>query len=264
MAGFHIVTGSGEGLHLPAVRKIGLSDLRYALTKGFEDFWAMPSQVFFIGLLYPIAGVILAGFAFDQNVLPLLYPLASGFALVGPFVAIGLYELSRRREQGLPTDWTYAFEVLRSPAIGSIAVLGVALLVIFLTWLVSAQALYQSIYGYRPVESLFGFLREVLTTREGWMLIFFGNLIGLALSAVVLAISVVSFPLLLDRDVGVAAAVQTSLRAVAANPGPMLVWALIVAGLLIVGCATLFVGLAIIVPVLGHATWHLYRRVVAD
>ena len=264
MASFHIVTGAGEGLRLPAVRNIGLSDLRDALTKGFEDFWAMPSQVFFIGLIYPVAGVILAGFAFDQNVLPLLYPLASGLALVGPLVAIGLYELSRRREQGLPTDWTYAFDVLRSPAIGSIAALGVVLFVIFVAWLASAHALYQSIYGYRPVDSLFGFLREVLTTREGWMLILFGNLIGLVLSALVLAISVVSFPLLLDRDVGVAAAVQTSLRAVAANLGSMAAWGLIVAGLLVVGCATLFVGLAIIMPVLGHATWHLYRRVVAD
>ena len=114
----------------------------------------MPSQVSFLGLIYPIAGVVLAGLAFGQNMLPLLYPLAFGFALVGPFVAIGLYELSRRREQGLPTDWTYAVEVVQSPAIGSIAALGVVLLVIFMAWLFSAQALYEWLYGYRPVESL--------------------------------------------------------------------------------------------------------------
>src|SRR3954467_14937230 len=181
----------------------------------------MPSQVFFIGLIYPIAGVILAGFAFGQNMLPLLYPLASGFALVGPIVSIGLYELSRRREQGLPTDWKYAFEVLQSPATGSIAALGVVLLVIFISWLLAAQALYQGLYGYRPVGSLPTFLYEALTTSRGWTLIILGNLIGFVFAAVVLAISVVSFPLLLDRDVGAAIAVQTSIRAVLTNPVPM-------------------------------------------
>jgi uncharacterized membrane protein len=222
----------------------------------------MPSQLFFIGLLYPIAGVILAGFAFGQNMLPLLYPLASGFALVGPFVSIGLYELSRRREQGLPTDWKYAFEVLQSPAIGSIAALGVVLLVIFMAWLFTAQALYQGLYGYRPVGSLPAFLYEALTTSRGWTLIILGNLIGFVFAVVVLAISVVSFPLLLDRDVGAAIAVQTSIRAVITNPVTMALWGLIVAGLLALGFAMLIVGLAIIVPVLGHATWHLYRCVV--
>src|SRR5215208_3416014 len=262
MANFHVIAGARETLEFPIVRRIGPADLKEALRKGFADFWAMPSQVFFIGLIYPIAGVILAGFAFGQNMLPLLYPLAFGFALVGPFVAIGLYELSRRREQGLPTDWKYAVEVVQSPAIGSIATLGVVLLVLFLGWLFSAQALYEWLYGYRPVESLPAFLSEALTTSRGWMLIILGNLIGLVFAIVVLAISVISFPLLLDRDVGVAIAVQTSVRSVLTNPGEMALWGLIVAGLLALGFATLLVGLAIVVPVLGHATWHLYRRVV--
>src|SRR5215204_1144844 len=262
LAHFHVIAGARETPEFPIVRRIGPADLKDALRKGFADFWAMPSQVFFIGLLYPIAGVILAGFAFGQNMLPLLYPLAFGFALVGPFVSIGLYELSRRREQGLPTDWKYAFEVLQSPAIGSIAALGVVLLVIFMGWLFTAQALYQGLYGYRPVESLPAFLSEALTTSRGWTLIILGNLIGFVFAVVVLAISVVSFPLLLDRDVGAAIAVQTSVRAVLTNPVTMALWGLIVAGLLALGFATLLVGLAIVVPVLGHATWHLYRRVV--
>src|SRR3954462_838839 len=262
MAHFHVIAGGSETPEFPIVRRIGPADIKDALRKGFADFWAMPSQVFFLGLIYPVAGVILAGLAFGQNMLPLLYPLASGFALVGPLVSIGLYELSRRREQGLPTDWKYAFEVLQSPAIGSIAALGVMLLVLFMAWLFTAQALYEWLYGYRPVESLPAFLSEVLTTSRGWTLIVLGNLIGFVFAVAVLVISVVSFPLLLDRDVGAAIAVQTSIRAVLTNPVPMALWGLIVACLLALGFATLMVGLAIIVPVLGHATWHLYRCIV--
>jgi uncharacterized membrane protein len=262
MAHFHVIAGARETPEFPIVRRISLADLKEVLRKGFADFWAMPSQVFFIGLLYPIAGVILAGLAFGQNMLPLLYPLAFGFALVGPFVSIGLYELSRRREQGLPTDWKHAAEVVQSPAIGSIAALGVVLLVLFLAWLFTAQALYEWLYGYRPVESLPAFLSEALTTSRGWTLIILGNIVGVVFAAVVLAISVISFPLLLDRDVGAAIAVQTSIRAVLTNPVEMALWGLIVAGLLALGFATLLVSQAIVVPVLGHATWHLYRRVV--
>src|SRR3954451_19070191 len=262
MANFHVIAGASDTPESPIVRRIGLADLKEVLKKGFADFWAMPSQVFFLGLIYPIAGVILAGFAFDQNMLPLLYKLASGFALVGPFVSIDLYELSRRREQGLPTDWTYAFEIVQSPPIVSIAALGVVVLVIFMGWLLSAQALYEWLYGYRPVESLPAFLAAGLATARGWTLIPLGNLMGLVFAAVVLAISFISFPLLLDRDVGVAVAVQTSLRAVLMNPASMGLWGLIVGGLLALGFATLLVGLAIIMPVLGHATWHLYRRLV--
>jgi len=262
MANFHIVAGAGEAPAHPVVRKITPADLKVALTKGFDDFWAMPSHLVFLGLIYPIVGVCLAAFTFSNNALPLLYPLASGFALIGPIAGIGLYEISRRRELGLPVSWQDAFNVLKSPSIPSIVALGILLLVVFLTWLTTARLLYQSIFGYAVPESLGGLINQVLTTSEGMRLIVLGNILGFVFAAVVLSISVISFPLLLDRDVGAAVAVYTSIKAVAMNPLTMALWGLIVAAALLIGSIPLFVGLAIVMPVLGHATWHLYRRVV--
>jgi uncharacterized membrane protein len=262
MANFHIVAGAGETPAYPVVRRITPADLKDALAKGFDDFWAMPSHLVFLGLIYPIVGVCLAALTFSNNALPLLYPLASGFALIGPFAAIGLYEISRRRELGLPASWQDAFDVLRSPSIPSIIALGVILLVIFLTWLTTARMLYQSLFGYAAPESYSQFINQVLTTSEGRRLIVLGNALGFVFAALVLSISVISFPLLLDRDVGVAVAVYTSVKAVVMNPLAMALWGLIVAVALLIGSIPLFVGLAIVMPVLGHATWHLYRRLV--
>ncbi|MEE1610080.1 DUF2189 domain-containing protein [Microvirga sp. CF3016] len=262
MANFHIVAGAGEAPANPVVRRITPADLKEALAKGFDDFWAMPSHLVFLGLIYPVVGVCLAALTFSNNALPLLYPLASGFALIGPFAGIGLYEISRRRELGLSTSWQDAFNVLKSPSIPSIIALGVLLLVIFLTWLTTARLLYQSIFGYEVPASFAQLINQVLTTSEGMRLIVLGNIIGFVFAVAVLSISVVSFPLLLDRDVGAAVAVYTSVKAVAMNPLTMALWGLIVAAALLVGSIPLFVGLAIVMPVLGHATWHLYRRVV--
>ncbi|MFL4996196.1 MAG: DUF2189 domain-containing protein [Microvirga sp.] len=262
MANFHIVAGASEAPAHPVVRKITPADLKEALAKGFDDFWAMPSHLVFLGLIYPVVGVCLAALTFSNNALPLLYPLASGFALIGPFAGIGLYEISRRRELGLSTSWQDAFNVLKSPSIPSIVALGVLLLAIFLVWLTTARLLYQSIFGYAVPTSYSELINQVLTTSEGMRLIFLGNILGFIFAVAVLSISVISFPLLLDRDVGAAVAVYTSVKAVAMNPLTMALWGLIVAAALLVGSIPLFVGLAIVMPVLGHATWHLYRRVV--
>jgi uncharacterized membrane protein len=244
------------------IRRIGPADLMEALRQGFSDFWAAPTHLIFLGLLYPILGIFFAGLAFGNNMLPLLFPLMSGFALVGPLAAIGLYEISRERERGQEVSLKSVSNVFRSHSIGSIAALGVLLMVIFLTWLMVAQALYQSLFGWHAPESMSAFLSEVFTTRNGWMLIILGNALGFVFSAVVFCISVISFPLLLDRDVGAIPAILTSIRAVAANPGTMLLWGLIIAAALVIGFIPLFIGLAIVLPVLGHATWHLYRKVV--
>jgi uncharacterized membrane protein len=262
MANFHVLTGTEvTPAHVP-VRKIGLADLKDAIAKGVDDFMSMPTHLAFLGLIYPLFGVGLGALSFSSNALPLLFPLVSGFALVGPVAAIGLYELSRRRELGMDTSVGHVFDVLRSPSLPAILALGAVLMVILVLWLFAAKALYQSLYGVMAPESYTGFVHEVLTTRRGWTMIVLGHAIGFVFALVAFSIGVVSFPLLLDRDVGAICAVQTSIRAVLANPRTMALWAAMIAGLLMIGSAPLLVGLAVVMPILGHASWHLYRRTV--
>lgn len=247
----------------PAVRAIGLTDLRDAVAKGIEDFNAVPTHAVFLGIIYAVLGIILFRLAFGYDVLPLVYPMLAGFILLGPCAAIALYELSRRRERGLDVSAEHLLEVFRSPSIGAIVRLGLVLLAIFFAWLMAAKTMYAQIMGGAVPASLGEFSHQVLTTSAGWQLIVVGNAVGFVFAAVALIISVVSFPMLVDRNVGAATAVRTSVRAVAANPLTMAAWGLFVVAALIVGSLPLFFGLAVVFPVLGHATWHLYRRIVS-
>jgi uncharacterized membrane protein len=262
MAQSHVIVGEGLTRAQPQIRKIGFADLKDALARGFDDFRAMPSHAVFLCLIYPVVGFLLARWVLGTNVLPLLFPLAAGFALLGPLAALGLYEMSRRREQGLDVSWQHALDVFRSPSLGAIVALGLLLVAIFLTWIAVAQAIYVMSFGYAPAASMPDFARQVATTPAGWTLAIVGNGVGFLFAVVVLTLSVVSFPLLLDRDVGAAVAVLTSVRAVAANPVTMACWGFIVAALLLIGSIPFFFGLAVVLPILGHATWHLYRKVV--
>jgi uncharacterized membrane protein len=261
----HSLRGADAGARSrhPEVCRIRLADLRGALSKGFADLGAYRTDVVFLCLIYPVVGLVLARFALHSDLLPLLFPAASGFALLGPAAAVGLYEMSRRREQGLKASWADAFAAVRSPSFGAIVVLGLLLLAIFLAWLGVADLIYTLTLGPESPVSAAAFIRDVFTTDAGWTMTAVGMGIGFLFAVLVLAISVVSFPLLLDRDVGLGAAIATSVRAVKKNPGPMAVWGLIVAGALALGTLPLFLGLIIVMPVLGHATWHLYRKVVA-
>lgn len=245
----------------PNVRKIGLADLRDALRKGINDFWAMPTHSIFLIVIYPIVGFSLLRLSFGYDMLPVVFPLIAGFALLGPLVAIGLYEMSRRRERGLPPSWE-VLNVFSLPRVRSIATLGVVLMVIFLAWLSAAMAVYQSTFGTWTPPSFGEFARQVFTTPSGSTLILVGCGVGFLFALVTFAVSVVSFPMLVDRDAGAVAAVQTSIRAVAANPVTMAVWGGIVASALLIGSLPALIGLAVVLPVLGHATWHLYRKLV--
>jgi uncharacterized membrane protein len=247
----------------PAIRRIAVADLREVLAGGVRDFAACRTDVVLICLIYPVVGLVLARLVFGYDMLPLLFPLASGFALLGPVAAVGMYEMSRRREQGLPVSLANWGDVLASPRFGAIFLLGLLLVAIFLVWLAVAQAIYAVTLGPEPPATFQAFLHDVLTTGAGWTMIGVGFGVGFLFALLVLAITVISFPLLLDRDVGLPMAIVTSVRAVIANPGPMAVWGLIVAAGLAIGTIPLFFGLAVVVPILGHATWHLYRKTVA-
>jgi uncharacterized membrane protein len=253
---------TADGKSAPVIRTIGLADLHDALRLGWEDFKAVPSHAIMLCVIYPILGLVLARTVLGYSVLPLLFPLAAGFALVGPFAALGLYELSRRRERNEEASVWHATEVLRSPSFGAMLGLGTLLLTIFVVWVATAQAIYVSMFGNAPAAEIPHFVTRILTTPEGWELIVVGCGVGFLFAVVALCISVVSFPMMLDRHASAADAITTSLRVVARNPVAMAAWGLIVAALLVLGSIPLFLGLAVVIPLLGHSTWHLYRKVV--
>src|ERR1700675_1868699 len=240
------------------IRKIGLSDLSDALRLGWEDFKAVPSHAIILCVIYPVLGLVLFRMVLGYAVLPLLFPLAAGFTLIGPFAALGLYELSRRRERGEEAAAWDAIQVLRAPSFGAMLELGTLLLVLFGTWIAAADALYIATFGHTPAASIPDFATRILTTPEGWLLIIVGCGVGFLFAVVALCVSVVSFPLMLDRHASAIDAIRTSLRAVKENPLAMAVWGLIVGVLLVIGSLPFVV----VLPVLGHATWHLYRKVV--
>ena len=244
------------------INRLTMADLGDVLRLGWHDFLAIPTQLVFLCILYPIVGLVAARAAVAENLLPLLFPMLAGITLLGPVLAVGIYQLSRRREDGLPVSWVNAFDVLRSPSLFGIVMLGVMLLAIFVVWIAAARLIYEQTVGLAAPASVADFTHQVLHTAAGLQLIVFGNLAGAMFAAIVLTLTVVSVPMLLDRAISPLVSIQTSIRAVAANPAVMAAWGVIVAGVLLLGSLPLFVGLAVAMPVLGHATWHLYRKVI--
>jgi uncharacterized membrane protein len=245
------------------LRDLNNSDLVNALRLGWEDFKAIPSHAVVLAVIYPVLGLVLARLVLGYSVLPLLFPIAAGFALIGPFAAIGLYELSRRRERGLEASAWNAFDVLKSPSIGAILGLGVMLFAIFAIWIATAQAIYVANFGNTVASEIPDFVQRVFTTPEGMRLIIVGCTAGFLFALASLCLSVVAFPMMLDRHAGIGEAVSTSLRVAARSPGAVANWGLIVVVLLVLGSLPFFLGLAVVMPVLGHATWHLYRQALA-
>lgn len=259
-----VTDGIGShGATLPAINHISVSDIRAALRKGVEDFAALRSDVIFVVALYPVIGFVLAVWILNAGQLHLLFPLVAGFPLIGPVAAVGLCEMSRRREQGEATGWGAALTALTGRVLGPVLTLGFLLVAIFFFWLFAAHVIWQTTLGPDPYDSLPVLLRDTLTTGAGWAMILLGMGVGLFFAALVLCLSLVSFPMLIDRPVGVPVALATSLAVTRRNPRATALWGLIVAISLLLGTLPLFAGLIVALPILGHATWHLYRRAVA-
>jgi uncharacterized membrane protein len=254
--------GGDEAETMPVLRDIGWADIKIALRLGTADFLALRSDVIAACLLYPVIGACLIWLSYHQGILPLAFPLVSGFALIGPVAAIGLYELSRRREAGEQANWAHTFSVLKAPGFGAILLLSLGLAAWFVLWLLMAWVLFGLTMGSGANLGAVEFMRQVLTTPGGWAMTLIGIPLGFCFALVALAVSVVSFPLLIDRNIGLPRAVVTSVRLTRQNFRTVLGWGAVVTAGLIVGAVPLLLGLAVSLPILGHATWHLYRRAV--
>jgi len=253
-------------LPAPDVRKIGLRDLAEALLAGIDDFGAKPTHLYFLAIIYPLATLGAFLVVFNHDLLPLAFPVLSGMLLIGPFLTVFMCEISRKRERGEDISGIMAGNFLNNPAVRDILVLGGVLLAMFAFWLTMAIAIYGMTLGdpWQTVEprSASEFVTQLFATPEGWTMILVGNAVGLFFAVSALCIGAISFPLMLDRQVGIGTAIMTSLRVVQRNPVMIAAWGLLVVIALILGAIPFLVGLAVVVPVLGHATWHLYRRLV--
>ena len=245
------------------IRKIGVTEIWKSLQEGYEDFNAKPCFGFFLLVIYPLVALFLTLFVIGRNLHHLLFPILAGLALLGPVASVGLCAMSRRRERGLDLSWRSAFDFVHSSAFAPIAALSVVMALLYAAWLVMAQFIYTGLFGADPPVSLAAFVTEVTTTRHGGALVVYGVGVGALFAFTALAISVFAFPLLLDQPTTSITAVSTSIRAVTTNFTVMLLWGLIVVALLAVGASLFLLGLAAVLPILGHATWHLYRKVVA-
>ncbi|PWB59608.1 MAG: hypothetical protein C3F17_16375 [Bradyrhizobiaceae bacterium] len=255
-------TTSFSGRTDPVVRRISAGDVVEALAAGLRDFQAVPWPGLATGAAFAAGGIAIVAMVAALGMSYLAYPLAAGFALVGPFAAAGLYEVSRRREAGEAISLRGIVAAVRSR--GEIGWMAFVTLFVLILWMYQVRLLMALFLGVnRSFSSLEQFVAVVLTTSEGLIFLAIGNLVGAALSLVLFSLTVVSFPLLLDREVDVVTAMITSVRAVATSPGPMIGWAAVIVMLLILSALPAFLGLLVTLPVLGHATWHLYRRLVA-
>lgn len=244
------------------IRKIGVNDLWQALKEGFDDFKAKPSHIPFLIVIYPLSALLLTLFLVGGNLLHLAFPIVAGFTLLGPIVSVGLFEMSRRRERGLDVAWSSVFDFIHSSSFAPIVALSVVMMLLYVAWLFMAQFIYSGLFGAVPLDSISDFATQVFTTRRGGALMFYGIGVGFIFAVATLAISVVGFPLALDKPVTAMTAASTSIKAVFSNSIMMAVWGLIVVVLLAAGSILFLIGLVFVLPILGHATWHLYRKLV--
>ncbi len=246
---------------LPELRVPSIEDLRIALAKGWADFRAEPGFGLVIGGIYTFGGLLILYVANYLGYAFLGFPIMAGFALIGPFAAIALYQVSRLRERGEPVTWQAMANGLTREAMFECSYLGVLLIFLMAIWLKSGAVIYALFFGLKLL-SLSALTEALLTTGSGIGFLLVGHLVGAGFAVLVFAMSVVSFPMMVDRGTDFITALITSIRTFQSNPRLLLGWGAFIGLALLVGFATAFVGLMVALPVLGHASWHLYRRIV--
>lgn len=245
----------------PEVKALDVSDIPEILALAVNDMRRAPAMSLFFGFVYAIAGLGLAIMLFRYDLPYLIYPLAMGFALIAPFVAAGLYDISRRLEMGEPLTWSGVFTGMGLACRKDLRWMAFVTAFAFIIWMDIAAMLTFAFMGF-SASSVSEFVREVFTTPNGVLFLVVGNVAGAILAMSVFSISVISFPMLYDRNIDFVTAMVTSVRLVLKNKKTMLAWAMTIGWLVVASVLSAFVGLVFALPLLGHATWHLYRRAV--
>ena len=248
---------------MPTVRSVSFQDLRDVLQLGWQDFRRAPGYGLFFGSFFAFGGMILWLLLSRWDMPWLMLPLAMGFPLIGPFVAAGLYEVSRQLARGEKLRAGHVLGVMFAQRKRELGWMAFVTLFIFWVWVYQVRLLLAVIMGRMSFSTMPQFMELVFSTSEGWTFLLIGTCVGAALSLVLFASTVASIPLLLDRERDFITALITSWQVVLRNPGPMLAWGVMVTALVMIGIGTFFLGLIVVLPVLGHATWHLYERTVA-
>ncbi len=243
-----------------ATRRLMIEDIVEALENGVRDFRAAPQFGLFFGLAYAAAGWLLVALLWYFQMPYLAYPLAMGFAIIAPFAATGLYDVSRKLERGERLDWGGVLSAVGGARHRDLRWMALVTGFVLVLWLDIAAILTFAFLGFRTLGP--DIVKELFLTPEGLVFLVIGNVVGALIALGVFSISVVSFPLLFDRDLDFVTAMSTSVKTVLENPRPMIAWCALIALLIGVSLLTMFVGLIFVLPVLGHATWHLYRRAV--
>lgn len=247
---------------LPAVAALSVSDMHQCLFEGMSDFARAPVYGIFFGAVFALAGLAIVAALTWWQIPWLIYPFAIGFPLIGPFAAAGLYEVSRRLETGQPLSWGTVLPVVWAQRGRELSWMAFVMLFVFWIWMYQIRLLVALFLGRLSFSTLDRFLTIVFTTTEGWIFLAVGHVVGAAISLGLFSITVISIPLLMERNIDFVTAMITSIKTVAASPAVLLGWGVVVTVSMLVACVPFFLGLLVVLPVLGHTTWHIYRRAV--
>lgn len=262
--GVEQIDSATTGLHATklTIRRLTQEDVSAALSAGWRDFKAAPAYGLFFGLIYAVGGWFMGAMLLSTNLHYVVYPMATGFALIAPFVAAGCYEVSRRLERGIPLSFSGVLGSIFSSGgreFGWMALVSTFALII---WFDFAVFLFLMFFGLK-VPTMMELATLATTTPYGALFLVIGNLTGAAIAFFIFSITAISAPMLMDRDVDFVTAMIASFKTIYDNPQPMISWAVLIGFLLLVSLATGLILLPVILPLLGHATWHLYRRAIA-